>query len=178
MNNFNQCYEYSLGARERFDTSLLSKFIPNFKSVIKTDSETDKKGIDYIATLRDGSTITIDAKTRVKGSSKYWKNNEPELALEQWSVVEQKKVGWVFKDSDQHPNYILYTFDRSDTDKFYFIPYLLLRKAAYRNWKQWEKMYGIKYQPNNSHGGYTSSAIFIPANTLISAVSNEMISAV
>ena len=173
MNNFYDCYEYSLGSRERFDVSLLESAIPYCKNVTKTDASTDKQGVDYIATLKDGSIVTIDGKTRKAGARKYWRG-EPELAIEAYSVVEKKIVGWLFKDSAVHPDYVLYTFDRTDSDKYYLVPYILLRKAALKYWKKWAATYGMKNQPNETHGGYTSSALFVPASTLLSAVSEQM----
>lgn len=178
MNNFQQCFEYSIGQRELFDENVLRNVIPRCVSVQKTDAYTDKQGVDYIVTLRDGSQFTVDAKTRQKGAKRWWKQEEPELALEKYSVVELKKVGWLFKDSAVHPDYILYTFDKSDSDKFYLVPYVLLRKAASKRWKNWESQYGVKKQPNSSHGGYTSDAIFVPASVLIGAVAHEMTGAV
>lgn len=178
MNSFRQCFEYSIGQRELFDEDVLRNAIPYCMSVYKTNADTDRKGVDYIVTLTDGSQITVDAKTRQKGAKRWWKQEEPELALEKYSVVELKKVGWLFKNSAVHPDYILYTFDKSDSDKFYLVPYVLLRKAAYKRWKHWENQYGVKKQLNSNHGGYTSDAIFVPASVLIGAVAHEMVGTV
>ena len=174
MNNFDKCFEYSLGSRERFDISLLRQVIPNCKTVEKTQSDTDRQGVDYIAYLKDGSKVTIDAKTRQPGAKRWWQHGEPELALEQYSVKETKKVGWLFKRSTIHPDYILYTFDKADTPKYYLIPFMLLRKAAFIKWQEWARKYLIKPQPNETHGGYTSTAIFVPASVLIAAVAEQM----
>lgn len=173
MNNFRDCFEYSIGNREIFDISLLREYMPRGATIEKTKKDLDKLGVDYVITMKDGSTLTVDAKTRKPGASKYWRG-EPELALERYSVVEQKIVGWLFKSSDVHPDYILYTFDAKDTKNFYFIPYALLRKAAFTNWRLWESRYGIKAQPNDSHGGYTSDALFVPASIVVDAVSETM----
>lgn len=174
MNNFYECYEYSIGNREQFDASLLKKAIHQCAGVEKTGEKMDKQGVDYVATLKDGSTVTIDAKTRKPGASRWWSGKEPDLCLERYSVVEQKIVGWLFKQSAIHPDYILYTFDKSDTDRFYLIPYMLLRKAAFVRWRMWEQKYGVKKQPNDSHGGYTSDAVFVPASVVIAAIADEM----
>ena len=64
------------------DMDLLKKIIPYCVDVQKTAAEVDKTGVDYIATLSSGARINIDAKTREKGSSKFWKHGEPELVLE------------------------------------------------------------------------------------------------
>ena len=75
---------------------------------------------------------------------------------------------------------ILYTFDKQDTDKFYLIPFVLLHKAAFDNWKEWERRYGIKEHPNTGINGrqYHSSGIFVPASILLKTVSNLMTGAV
>ncbi len=172
MNSFTDCFEYSIGSREQFDIELLKSHI-RCESVEKTDDETDKLGIDYIVTFKDGSKMTVDAKTRKPGAKRYWTDG-PELALEQYSVVENKKIGWLFKRSETHPDYILYTFDKSDTDNFYIIPFVLLKKAAFINWSEWEKQFGIKKQPNSDFNGYTSSALFVPASIVLEAVAKQM----
>lgn len=178
MNNFSQCLEYSLGSRLSFDETVLLQMIPNAVKVIKTEMAEDKLGVDYIVYLKDGSKITIDAKTRQPNSSRYWRYGEPELCIERYSVVECKKLGWLLKDSEIHPDYILYTFDKSDSDKVYLIPFLLLKKAVYTNGIKWREKYKIFTQPNSSYGGYHSDAMFIPASVLIKAVSDEMVATV
>lgn len=171
MNYFNDCLAFSLGEREAVDAEILKELIPDCVKVDKTDVEMDKSGIDYIATLKDGSTVTIDAKTRRPGAKKWWNYGEPELPLEKYSVVEIKEIGWLFKDSKVHPDYILFTFDKSDTDKCYFIPYTLLRKACYRNGREWKAKYPLKVQPNI---GYSSNALMVPASVVINAVRDCM----
>ena len=179
MNDFDKCYQYSLGAREKFDESILLKMLaPRAKTVHKTNANLDKKGVDYIVVFNDGSQVTVDAKTRMPGASKYWRHGEPELCLERYSVVELKKVGWLFKHGDVHPNYILYTFDEKDSKNVYLIPFTLLRSAGYKHGKNWAEKYGITKQANTSYGGYHSDAIFVPASVVIRAVSNEMMYAV
>lgn len=129
----------------------------------------DKSGVDYIATLKNGAQILIDAKTRMKGCSKYWKG-EPELALEMWSVKEQRKIGWTLKE-DTQCDYILYTFPKEDSDRYYFIPFQLLRIAFLKNGRNWYSTYGSKLQLNHS---YHSEAIFVPASVVLQAVQAEM----
>ena len=171
MNDFSECLAYSLGAQEQFDASVLKKHFSWIETIEKTDIETDKTGIDYIAILKDGSKFTIDAKTRKSGCSQYWKDNIPELCLEKYSICERNVIGWLFKKSKNHPDYILYTFPQSETDKYYLLPYQLLRKAAFIHWREWESEYGEKFQEN---AGWTSSAIFVPAPVVINAIQEIM----
>ena len=172
LNDFKECLEYSLGEREQFDEKILKQHFPWVEEVIKTDTETDKTGIDYIAKSKDGSSFTIDAKTRMPGCSKYWKDNTPELCLEGHSDCEKGIAGWLFKNSVNHPDYILYTFSRKDTNRYYLVPFQLLKKATYQHAEQWKLKYGIKYQKNK--GGWTSSAIFVPAPEVLTAINELM----
>lgn len=175
MNRFDDCFSYSLGQREKFDESLLKGFIPHCVDVVKTQEDDDKQGVDYHAILDDGSVVTIDAKTRKPGAKRFWNHGEPELAIERYSVVETRKVGWLFKKGPVHPEYILYTFDREDTDRFFVIPFQLLRKAVADNGKRWAEMFGIKTQANEGSRLYHSDAVFVPASMVIDAIAREMV---
>ena len=171
--DFNQKLEYSLGERENFDINIL-KEIYKYADIVKTDTEIDKTGVDYIATLRKGGQVFIDAKTREPGASKYWKYNEPELTLEIWSVmktpVNPGKIGWTLSESS-NVDYILYTFDRSDTNKFYYLPFQMLRTAFRTHFKEWKKQYFVKTQWSN---GWASQAVFVPASAVIADINRQM----
>lgn len=169
MNDWGQKLEYSLSAQQKFDIELLKKHIDKCVSITKTDTELDKKGVDCIAKLDGGSEIYIDAKTREKGCSRYWKEGVPELALEVWSVV-KKKIGWTLSTAT-NVDYILYTFDREDCEKFFFIPFQLLRQAFYENGRKWKSNYPIKEQQSNT---WKSSCMFVPAPIVIRAVTELM----
>jgi hypothetical protein len=172
VNNFTDCLEYSLGNREIMDIDLIKKIIPGCICVRKTDIEEDKAGVDYIATLRKGAEIKIDAKTRRKGCSKYWKHGEAELALETWSVVPTDnfagKTGWTL-DEKKEVDLILYTFDVSDWEKVYLLPYQHLRMAFRRHYYEWISMYKLKQEINN---GWLSEAVFVPKSIILQSIKN------
>ena len=172
--SFQEKLEYSLGAREKFDINILKDIIPGCINIEKTTVEVDKTGIDYIATLRKGATINIDAKTRVPGASRFWKYGEPEVALEIWSKCEapgvKPKIGWTLNES-YLTDYVLYTWDKSDTDKFYFLPFQMLRIAFRKNFTEWCNKY-FKYKENNY--GYESEAVFVPASVVITEINKLM----
>ena len=175
--SFKNKLEYSLGEREIFDIELLKKIIPKCVSITKTDEDIDKTGIDYIATLNGGATINIDAKTREPGSSKWWMHGEPELALERWSVIRQNnvepKIGWTL-NTKSLVDYVLYTFDKSDSDKYFFIPFQILRTVFQNNGKDWSNKYGIKIQKSEHNSKWKSSAVFVPASIVLSEVGKLM----
>ena len=172
--DFKQKLEYSLGERKNFDIDLLKKCFAKCISIQKTDIEADKNGIDYIATLTNGATINIDAKTREKGASKFWKYDEPELALEVWSIEPSNtypgKIGWTL-DNSTLVDYILYTFDKSDSDKFFLLPFQILRTVFYNKGKEWTTKYGTKKQTNSN---WTSKAIFVPASVILAEINKQM----
>ena len=174
IHDFEQKFEFSLGEREQFDIRLIKKILPGCVDIQKTDDEQDIAGIDYVAMLRGGATVNIDAKTREKGASRYWKNNEPELALEIWSVVPDDrhtgKTGWTLSESS-NVDYILYTFDSSDCNKFFFLPFQLLRTAFRDNCSDWCEQYAVKTQHSNN---WDSRAVFVPAPVVIAEINRLM----
>ena len=175
INDFQQKLRYSLEVQQKFDIAILKNHIPDCVSIEKTDEKTDKQGIDYVATLKNGAKIYIDAKTREKGCSRYWRG-EPELAIEtysvikEWNGIEIGNTGWTFK-TDSDVDYILYTFPEKDCKEFFFIPFQLLRKAAIENYHLWKSKFPTKRQANKS---YQSEAMFVPANVVLEAVTNTM----
>ncbi len=176
--DFGEKLAFSLGARESFDMELLRQVIPGCVIVEKTDAETDKAGIDYVATLRRGAKVNIDAKAREKGASRFWKNGEPELALEKWSVCPTEsvkgKAGWTLSENSG-ADMILYTFDPEDSRDFYLLPFQHLRMAFVRNIMSWQSQYPAKRQ---NSGGWQSEAVFVPASVVLRAVTREMKGAV
>lgn len=171
--DFTQKLEFSLGEREKFDIETLKNAIAACMSVEKTDTTMDKQGVDYIATLKGGAKIGIDAKAREKGASKFWRRGEAELALEIWSVCPTEKpgkVGWTLSDRS-NVDMILYTFDKSDWNKFYLLPFQHLRMAFNRQGRDWCGKYLRKKQHSN---GWTSEAVFVPASVVIKAIADEM----
>lgn len=173
-NDFTQKLAFSLGEKESFDMKLLKRAIVGCVDVIKTDAEHDRRGVDYIATLRKGAQILIDAKTRERGASRWWKDGEPELALEKWSVVpdfrQRGKAGWTLKE-DNPVDMILFTFDPSDCRVFYLLPFQHLRMAFIHNMNTWQRKYQTKRQNSN---GWQSEAVFVPAKAVIDAITMEM----
>lgn len=153
-------------SKMRSDISIIKDFFPKCVDVAKAKVELDKLGIDYIAKLLGGVEIFVDVKTREKGASRYWKYGEPELALEVYSVVESKKLGWTLSDQSK-AHYILYTFDPADSKNFFMVPFQLLRKAFMQNGRAWVEEYGLKQQASDS---WHSSAVFVPAGVVLDTI--------
>lgn len=169
--NFEKDLYFSMGNREKVDCEMIKSAIPSCISVKKTDSHLDKKGIDYIATLKNGAIINIDAKARRKGVKKV--NGYPVLAIETWSVIsdDKKKVGWTYS-TKTNVDIILYTFDKTDYSKFFLVPFQHLRMASIKNYYRWKDAYGELTQ-NNKY--WVSKCIFVPADVVLNAVFDEMV---
>jgi len=168
--NFEERLAFSTKANGRTFEELIQQTLPGIIKVEKTDAEVDKTGIDYIATLRRGSTINIDLKLREKGCSKYWQNGIAELALETWSVLPDNgrhgKAGWTL-DEAKLTHYTMHAFDEADTNRVYLLPFQLLRKAFRTNLKKWINMYKVGQQ---NSGTWKSECVFVPATVVLEAI--------
>lgn len=171
--DFNAKLCYSRGIRESTDLETLKSMIPGCLSVEKTSVEQDKQGIDYIATLRKGAKILIDAKTRTKNCAKYWKCG-PELALEIWSVKPENglngKTGWTLNESCL-VDYILFTFDPVDCNTAFLYPFQLLRTSFVLFYKQWKNEFKSDIQ---SSGLWKSECLFVPEDVVYAAMRSAM----
>ena len=165
---------YTRGVREATDIETIKAMLPGCRNVVKTEIAQDKTGIDYVATLRHGGQVCIDAKTRVAGASRWWKK-EPELALETWSVMPDgkystpygiSKIGWTLSERTE-VDLILYTFDQKDSDVAYLLSFQMLRTAFVHNRKEWAARYKVGKQDSFR---WESEAIFVPASIVLQAI--------
>ena len=163
-----------MGEKIDSDKQLLKNIFLGCTDVQKTSEELDKQGIDYVVTLKDGAEVFVDVKTREKGASRFWKNNVPELAIECWSVCpangNKGKPGWTFSQKSV-VDYILYTFDYSDSKLNYIFPFQILRIASQKNYLIWRDTYKRARQ---SSRGWESESVFVPADVVIKAINSVM----
>lgn len=169
--------EFSMGRSMDNDIERIKAAFYKCARVEKTNTDIDKTGVDYYAVLESGVVINIDAKARERGASRYWANGEPELAIETWSVY-KSKPGWTFSlKSDV--DYILYSFDSTDADKYYLLPFQLLRNAAIANYRKWESQFPEKSQYSYDDGRkWESRCIFVPASVVLDAITIQMVKSV
>ncbi len=164
--DFADMLKYSNGVQQATDMETIRALLPGCLSVEKTDTDTDKTGIDYVATLRRNAEVLIDAKTRQPGASKWWKNGAPDIALEIWSVIPENgltgKTGWTLSEAAQ-VDYILYTFDPCDCKQVFLYPFQLLRLTFRANINEWSKQYKTGFQ---SSDGWRSQCLFVPEHVV------------
>ncbi len=158
--------------RDATDMEIIKQHITGCVAVRRGTLEEDRAGIDYVATLSSGVSLHIDAKTRERGASRFWKYRQPELALETWSVMPQGeqpgKIGWTL-DQQKRTDLVLYTFDPSDSDYFYILPFQLLRITFNRELNRWLKQFGPP-QAQCTEGRWRSECVFVPVGSVLDAV--------
>jgi hypothetical protein len=169
---------FSRGEIQNTDAETIKAMIHGCVSVSQAHEATDRNGIDYIATLRRGARVFIDAKTRRSGCSKFWMADQsgkpiPEVALEKWSVMpggryrkRDGKVGWTLCEQKQ-TDFILYTFDRADSREVFLFAFQLLRIAFRRNIDLWFERFKNDIQDS---GTWQSQAVFVPVDLVMDAV--------
>ncbi len=178
--DFKECLALSLDTAEDTDPATIKKLIAGCVNVEEAPWELNRRGIDFVATLRRGATLNIDMKTRRPGCSRFWRRFfdkvEPELSLELWSVIPDPIqgsmgiVGWTL-DESKLTDYTLHTFDASDTNEVFLLPFQLLRIAFRKNAADWKDRYGAQRQ---SSGAWESECVFVPATQVVSAINDEM----
>ena len=183
MNNdfyeFSERLIFSQGERGEKAIKILRNVFPDCIDVRKTDEQTDKKGVDYIVKLKGGAEIGIDIKARDKGVAKYWKNGEEDLLIETWSVYPEEKnegvLGWTLSDK-KATNYVLYMFDETESNKYYLLPFQLLRKASLNNIDKWKNEYKVKYACTKNPVGdnWRTQFICVPASVVLEAINQAM----
>jgi hypothetical protein len=166
---------FSRGIRESTDLETIRAMIVGCTTVVKADVDLDRVGIDYIATLRRGRQIYIDAKAREAGCSQYWRNG-PELALELWSVVPENgadgRVGWTLDEAKQ-TELVLFTFDPSDHESCYLVSFQLLRMAFHTFLHEWRLAYPSPLQKTRHNGGvWHSQCVFVPVPVVYEAIND------
>ena len=171
--DFNERLAFSKGKRIGSDRETIMSLLDGCVEVVPACEEDDKAGVDYIATLLRGGIVLVDAKTRTKGCSRYWKNGQPELAIEIWSVMPggkynqcNPKIGWTLDDAKK-THAVLYTFDPSDCEVAFLFPFQHLRMAARRTVTAWMNRFKVDVQDS---GTWESQAVFVPAVEIISAL--------
>lgn len=173
VHNFSEKLAYSRGIRESSDLDVIYQLLTGCTKVEKTTTEQDKTGVDYIATLRGGASVLIDAKTRTAGCARYWREG-PELALETWSVLPTSqrggKTGWTLNETTE-VDYILFTFSPDDTDSVFLYPFQMLRVAFRRNLPAWHKKYKVDTQDS---GGWRSECVFVPESVVWESIREYM----
>lgn len=172
--DFDERLKFSKALRRESDEATLKVLFPTCLHVVKTDTEMDRAGVDYVVTLRRDARLLVDAKARDLGCSKWWKAG-PEVALEVWSVApggryntpeHKAKAGWTL-DESKNVDLILFTFHPDDHEFAYVRPLPLLREAFRRNYHAWTAAYKTDTQDSRR---WQSRCVFVPLGVVDDAI--------
>lgn len=144
---------------------VLLEGIPGSLMVHQAHSHNDRSGTDWWVEMRGGNFLSVDAKIR---SEDWITKGKDDLALETWSVVEARKVGWT-RDVNKRTDYVLWLWQ--DTGRWCLVPFQMLCGVFGDNWKRWRS----RFQCNQQHtpscgGGYHSECVFVPRRVLWSTI--------
>ena len=114
------------------------------------DGEVDRAGTDYWVDRVDPlRSLSIDVKVR---SEDYAVKNPPrdDLALETWSIVETKKIGWT-RDPKKHTDFVFWFW--KDTGRYLIVAFPPLCKAFAKRWEEWLARYPNERQTTYAGAG-------------------------
>ena len=176
--NFDEKLAFSRGRTKQTHPETIRHLIPKCSSVAPQTLNTNDHGIDFVATLDSGRTLNIDIKARESGCSKFWKQSEPELSLEIWSVKPEEYrpgiVGWTL-DSSKSTDYTLHVFDPTDTNEVFLLPFTLLRLSFQEYGRAWCESFQRATQESIRNGSlWKSECVFVPGWCIIDAITEKM----
>lgn len=130
---------------------LMLSVIPGSTRAIQSNKNNDKSGIDWWLEMDSGSFLGVDCKIREIDFGR------DDLALETWSVVEKKRIGWTL-DSTKRTDYVFWVW--KDSGRWCVVPFRLLLKASLKNLDKWKAVYKTARQCTENK--YHSECIFVP----------------
>ncbi len=154
--NFGDNLRMSQGHAENVDIdSILLSIIPGALSAFQAHEKNDRNGVDWWVECH-GKFLGVDCKVRRQD----WAlRGQDDLALETWSVVEKKVIGWT-RDAYKRTDYILWLWKESK--RWCLIPFPMLCKVFSDNWIVWKNEFKTREQFTPNHGGYHSECVFVP----------------
>jgi hypothetical protein len=137
--------------------------IPGAVGVERATALADLHGTDYWVVLANGKRLSIDAKVRTRDRF------DDDLALETWSVIEQRVVGWT-RDAMKQTDYVLWLW--KDTGRWRLVPFVLLCAAFQSRWEVWSATYQTAQQRTLRRDGtsYHSECVFVPTRAVWQAI--------
>lgn len=133
--------------------------IPGACNVYQASRSNDRNGTDWWVEHENGSHLSVDAKVR---SVDWAAKGQDDLALETWSVVEAKKIGWT-RDIKKRTDYVLWLW--TDTGRWCLVPFPMLCGVFSEYWKEWTGRYKTRQQ-YTPEGNYHSECVFVPRKEL------------
>lgn len=151
----------------------ICELIPGFRGVRRANPLQDIKGCDYWIDRCGLTALGVDLKLRKKDFSVVTgPKRADDLALEVWSDVGRKKVGWT-RDPLKICDYILWYW--KDTGRFFIVPFPPLCDVFRRNWRNWSKLYGPQRQTSrDGDRTWRSECVFVPRQVVVRKINEWM----
>ena len=142
---------------------ILLLHIPGAENAHQAAKSNDRQGVDWWVELSTARHIAVDAKVReVDWAATH--PDEDDLALETWSVVEDRISGWT-REQRKKCDYVLWLW--ADTGRFCLLPFPMLCSVFSRKWQEWRKTMKTRVQKTNwGSGSYHSECVFVPRRTI------------
>lgn len=150
-------------AAEASIESVLLGQIPGALEIVRSTAAEDRSGTDYWVKRECGRDLSVDAKVRAQDWASKGKDD---LALETWSVVERRIVGWTLNPAKQ-TDYILWLW--KDTGRWCLVPFPMLCAAANKHVSAWSREYQVARQYTDDRQ-YHSECVFVPRRVVWRAI--------
>jgi len=155
--------------------SVADILMQNVPGAVRIEASTlaeDKSGTDWWVRRYSDYDLAVDCKVREEDwSVKPEAVRADDLALEIWSVKENKIPGWTLRQ-DKRTDYVLWLW--SDTGRWCLIPFPMLCAVFRENGRRWcDREHGYKRATQTSRNGgsqWTSECVFVPRVTVWDAI--------
>lgn len=165
-------YDYEFGEQLRMSqgisadkdiATVLMSNVPGALRVEKASEDDDRNGTDYWVYHARGEPYSVDVKFR---SQDFAVKPEPftadDLALETWSVIENRVIGWTHNESKM-TDYVMWFW--KDTGRWCLIPFAMLCGVFQSMWQAWRKEFRTAVQATEDlqgGRGWHSECVFVP----------------
>lgn len=137
---------------------ILLAHIPGSNSITKSTKIDDLNGVDWWIQHQSGRALGVDVKVGTHDYSKRgagWDN----LALETWSNVEARSVGWTLSNT-KITDYVLWIW--KDSPRWCLLPFAMLRAVFQANAEQWLSLYPHRQQfTRRGKNNWHSECVFV-----------------
>lgn len=142
-------------AQQASVADILLANIPGAARIEQASKADDRNGVDYWVYRAADRPLSVDVKVR---EADYKPRGRDDLALETWSVVERRRIGWTL-DEKKQTDYILWFW--KDTGRWCMVPFVMLNAVFRDKWQEWYDLYQHNEQ-KTVDGGYHSECVFVP----------------
>lgn len=148
---------------------VLRERVPGATAVVKASKRDDRNGTDYWIERRNGHALSVDCKVRTLDPVERFGLDD--LALETWSVVEARRVGWSL-DESKRTDYVLWWF--SPTSRWCLIPFPQLLYSFRRRAEGWKRSMRVERQRTvRGEDSWTSECVYVPRRDLWAAIYDD-----